>query len=301
MNVFMRDSDAFTWYMERDPVLRSTVVAVAWLDRAPDWDVLAAKLEHATRLIPQFRQRILEPPARLATPRWTVDPDFDLSWHLRRVDAPAPRTPATVIAMARNAAMTAFDRTRPLWEFTLVEGLEDDRAALVMKLHHSLTDGLGGMQLMLTVFDVEPGPCDVHVAALDAPVGEQFGATGLVKASVARGVGRSAGAVRAGFASARSTAGRMLRDPVALVRRRRRERVLDRPYRRAGARPLSRRSCAAGASDAAPRHGRVRPRRPEARRGGRRRQRQRRLPRGDHRGLPPVPRSATAHRSRHCG
>ena len=104
--------------------------------------------------------------------------------------------------MARNAAMTAFDRTRPLWEFTLVEGLEAGRAALVMKLHHSLTDGLGGMQLMLTVFDVEPGPCDVEVAALDAPVGEQLGATGLVKACVARGCGRGVGAARGGLAAA---------------------------------------------------------------------------------------------------
>ena len=156
MGVFMRDSDAFSWYMERDPVLRSTVVAVAWLERSPDWDVFVAKLEHATRMIPMFRQRVLEPPARLATPRWTWDDDFDLTWHLRRVDSPVPHTPDTVVDVARIAAMTAFDRSRPLWEFTLVEHLEGDRAALVMKVHHSLTDGLGGVQLALLLFDVGP-------------------------------------------------------------------------------------------------------------------------------------------------
>src|SRR5689334_13298439 len=151
MDPFMRDSDAFTWYMERDPVLRSTVVAVAFLDGTPDWEALVARLDHATRLVPSFRRRVLEPPARLSTPRWATDPEFDLSWHLRRIAAPPPHTDATVLAVARQAAMTAFDRARPLWEFTLVEGLAGERAALVMKVHHSLTDGLGGMQLMLTL------------------------------------------------------------------------------------------------------------------------------------------------------
>ena len=140
MGAFMRDTDAFTWYMERDPILRSTVVVVAWLASSPDWDVLVANVDRATRLVPMLRHRVLEPPARLATPRWTVDDRFDLTWHLRRIDSPAPHSPETVVALARNAAMTAFDRSYPLWEFTLVERLEGDRAALVMKLHHSLTD-----------------------------------------------------------------------------------------------------------------------------------------------------------------
>ena len=66
MSGFMRDSDAFAWYMENDPTLRSTVVAVVWFERAPDWDVLVAKLERATRMIPNFRERVVEPPLRLA-------------------------------------------------------------------------------------------------------------------------------------------------------------------------------------------------------------------------------------------
>ena len=106
MDVFMRDSDAFSWYMEHDPILRSTVVAVAWLERSPDWDVFVAKVDQATRLIPVFRQRVIEPPARLATPRWTVDDEFDLTWHLRRIDSPEPHMPETVVAFARLAAMT---------------------------------------------------------------------------------------------------------------------------------------------------------------------------------------------------
>ena len=128
---FMRQTDAFTWYMEDDPESRSTVVAVAWLQTPPAWDDLVLRLERATRLVPSFRQRLVEVPGRLATPRWTTDAHFDLAWHLRRVDAPAPHGRDQVLELAALAAMSGFDRTGPLWEFTLVEGLEDGRAALI--------------------------------------------------------------------------------------------------------------------------------------------------------------------------
>ena len=158
MNAFMADTDAFAWYMERDPTLRATIVGVAWLDQSPDWDTFVAKIDRATGLIPMFRQCVVESPGRVAPPRWIFDERFDLTWHVRRMDAPAPHTAATVVDLARNAAMTAFDHAHPLWEFTLVEGLEGGRAALVMKVHHALTDGIGGMQLALELFDLEPAP-----------------------------------------------------------------------------------------------------------------------------------------------
>jgi len=216
MDVFMRDSDAFSWYMERDPVLRSTVVAVAWLESSPDWDLFVAKLDRATQLVPMFRQRVLEPPARLATPRWTVDGTFDLTWHLRRVDSPVPHTDDTVIALARVAAMTAFDRTRPLWEFTLVEHLENDRAALVMKLHHSLTDGLGGMQLALLLFDVDPaaGPPPMAPGPDD---GEDLGAARLLHQSLSRDWERFTGAVGHGAEMAAPSVARAARHPLKTV------------------------------------------------------------------------------------
>ncbi len=153
---FMRESDAFSWYMERDPALRVTIVAVAFLDRSPDWDTLVNRLERATRLVPISRQRPVEPPGRLATPRWTLDPDFDLSWHLRRVGSPPPHTTDTVLDIARVAAITGFDTAHPLWEYTVVENLTGGGAAIIMKLHHSLTDGIGGMQLLPFLFDADP-------------------------------------------------------------------------------------------------------------------------------------------------
>jgi WS/DGAT/MGAT family acyltransferase len=185
---FMRDSDAFTWYMERDPVLRSTVVAVAWLGQSPDWPRLARRVDQATRQIPMFRQRVLEPPGRLSTPRWTGDEDFDLAWHLRRVDAPPPHTTDTVLHLARVASMSAFDRSRPLWEFTLVDHLANGGAALIMKMHHSLTDGVGAMQLAMLLFDAEPdGTPGEPAPAGVAP--EHLDTRALVRASLGRRVG----------------------------------------------------------------------------------------------------------------
>jgi diacylglycerol O-acyltransferase len=171
LEAFMRDSDAFSWYMERDGSLRSTIVAIAWLDSNPSWDALVDKVERASRAIPSFRMIVTEPPARVATPHWSIDPSFEIGRHLRRVTAPEPRTAATVIDVAREAATTAFDVAHPLWEFTLVEHLDGDRAALVMKVHHSLTDGIGGMELALQLFDVEATP-EAAGPMPDAPTGE---------------------------------------------------------------------------------------------------------------------------------
>jgi diacylglycerol O-acyltransferase / wax synthase len=194
MDAFMRESDAFAWYMEKDPVLRSTVVVVAWLEHSPGWDVLCAKVDRATRLVPLFRMRVVELPEWLATPRWSVDHEFDLSWHLRRIEVPDPRTFATVVDFARRQAMTAFDHSRPLWELTLIEHLAHDEAALVMKVHHSLTDGLGGMELARLLFDTEPGATPPAELPKE-PADERLDPLTLAWESLARVGGRLAGYV----------------------------------------------------------------------------------------------------------
>jgi diacylglycerol O-acyltransferase / wax synthase len=80
----MLHSDAFAWYMEKDPVLRSTVVAVARLDRAPDWEQVRSRVDRLTRLVPKLRMRVQAPPLRIGPPQWTIDDSFDLDFHLRR-------------------------------------------------------------------------------------------------------------------------------------------------------------------------------------------------------------------------
>jgi diacylglycerol O-acyltransferase len=119
--------------------------------RAPDWERFLAAHEWATELIPRCRQRVLEPVVAVGTPAWVPDESFQLDYHVRRTHLPAPGTTAQLLEYAQGLAVTPFDRRRPLWEGTLIEGLEDGRAAYLLKMHHSLTDGLGGIQLMALV------------------------------------------------------------------------------------------------------------------------------------------------------
>jgi diacylglycerol O-acyltransferase len=210
--LFMRDTDAFSWYLESDPGLQATILAIAWLDEPPDVDILSARLERAIRLVPRFRQRPLAPPGRLATPRW-VDAEVDLSVHLRRIGSPWPHTPAAVVEYARIEAMSSFDLSRPLWQFTLVEGLAGNRAALVMKVHHSLTDGIGGSKLALLLFETtKHSEVGSTVPAPEGP-GRVPGTVELVRDALAYDLRRVCRAVRYGLSSALPTAGHVLRDP----------------------------------------------------------------------------------------
>src|SRR5689334_13012755 len=86
----MNDSDALLWNIERDPVLRSTITAIAVLDREPDWDRLRERVAHAVDEVPRLRERVIVPPLHLGPPRWVADPGFDLDFHLRRARPPAP-------------------------------------------------------------------------------------------------------------------------------------------------------------------------------------------------------------------
>lgn len=152
MAEFLRNADAFMWSMESDPRLRSTIVSLVLLDRTPEWERLVDRFDLLSRTMPMFRQRVtasLVP----APPRWQFDPDFDLAFHLRRVTAPQPADVDTLLEMARVAAMADFDRARPLWEVTLIDGLADGGAALLCKLHHALTDGIGAIQIAMTLYD----------------------------------------------------------------------------------------------------------------------------------------------------
>jgi len=164
MTEFMRSSDAFTWAMESDPRLRSTVVTVIMLDRSPDWGQVRNRFDVISRTVSMMRQRVIQSPPP-APPRWENAPDFDLDFHMRRVTAPAPATLEAVLEMARVATMEDFDRARPLWEATLVDGLENGGAAMVLKFHHALTDGVGGIQIGKILFDLSELPEQLRTVA----------------------------------------------------------------------------------------------------------------------------------------
>ncbi|AGZ50509.1 wax ester/triacylglycerol synthase domain-containing protein [Mycobacterium kansasii] len=214
---YMRAIDAFAWNMERDPALRSTVVAVIWLDRSPTWEVLADRVDRASRSMVSLRQHVVESPLRLATPRWVSDDHFDLNWHLRRVNAPEPRTRDTVLELARQAAMDTFDRERPLWEFTLVEGLQGGEAAVIFKIHHSLSDGVGGMQMMDVLFDMHRDGDDLGPMP-PAPTGERLGARAVMTGALRSSLGRVVHRARRGAETAVPTLLHTARHPIGTAR-----------------------------------------------------------------------------------
>ncbi|MGZ4671919.1 MAG: wax ester/triacylglycerol synthase domain-containing protein [Ilumatobacteraceae bacterium] len=167
----MNASDALLWTIERDPCLRSTIVAISFLDRSPDWRRLSARIEYACDIIPRLRHRVVAAPLGVGPPRWEADEFFDITYHLRRTIAPEPGDRRTVLDLAGLMAMSAFDKDRPLWEFVLVEGLIGGEAALIQKVHHSVTDGVGGMKLARLLLDDKRNPAMVKSAdkIVDSP------------------------------------------------------------------------------------------------------------------------------------
>ena len=215
-DAYMRDSDAFSWYMEADPLLRSTIVSVVVLDQPPDLDLLFDRIERATRVSPGFRHRVVQAPWRMANPRWAVDPEFNLGFHTRHIGVPAPGTLAQVFDYACKTGMAGFDRDRPLWEFTLVDGLEGGRTALILKLHHALTDGIGGMEMAKYLFDLEPEPGAIGPMP-DAPDPEQLSAIDLARDALCHNVSRIAHAPRDLLGTSRALVRRTVRHPATAV------------------------------------------------------------------------------------
>jgi WS/DGAT/MGAT family acyltransferase len=213
--VHVSETDAFTLQLERDPGLRATIVAVASFDRPPEWDRLVARVDRATRLVPTFRQRLVSSPLRLATPRFVDDPDLDLAWHLRRVRVPEGAGQEAVLELARTAGMAAFDPARPLWEFTLVEGLADGTAALVLKVHHALTDGIGGVQIAAHVVDLDRagGPLE-PIDAPDRPVPPTPSGISSAAEAIGHDVRRLAGLVGSAARAVPGAVAGSVRDPI---------------------------------------------------------------------------------------
>ena len=157
-------------------------------------------------------------PLSIAPPRWEVDPNFDLDFHLRFVRAGGDRSVRSVLDLAEPIAMQGFDRARPLWEITVVEGLEDDQAALILKVHHAITDGVGAVQIALVMFELERATGELDDMP-DAPEAAVLGQVGRFWDALdherRRNLGiakRSAGTVVGGLRSA-------LGDPAGTVER----------------------------------------------------------------------------------
>jgi len=147
-SVEMNASETVMWRAEADQALSSTGLLIEELDTVPETGRFRGAHEWAVRMVPRLRQRVVEPPLGLGWPRWSVDPQFDLNYHVRRTSLPGGAGWPELLQVAAEVAMTPFDRTRPPWQTLLVEGLPDGRAAYLIKVHHSASDGLSGIALL---------------------------------------------------------------------------------------------------------------------------------------------------------
>jgi WS/DGAT/MGAT family acyltransferase len=123
---------------------------------APSWDELREHVEARLHLVPRFRQRLAEVPLHQGRPVWVDDPHFNLRYHLRHAGLPAPGSEAQLKNLAGRLFAQPLDRTKPLWELSLVDGLWDGRFALIAKSHHALVDGELTVDITRVLFDDRP-------------------------------------------------------------------------------------------------------------------------------------------------
>ena len=122
---------------------------------APPQDAILAAVAAKLHLVPRYRQRVRFPPLALARPIWVDDRHFHLDYHVRRTALPAPGGDAELRNLVGRVMAQKLDRSKPLWEMWIAEGLGDGRWALVNKLHHCMVDGVSGTDLLSVIFDDE--------------------------------------------------------------------------------------------------------------------------------------------------
>jgi diacylglycerol O-acyltransferase len=140
----------------RTPAVVGTVAAFDSGRSGIDHERLLALVGDRIRYVPRYRQRVLAIPGRLGDPVWVDDADFDLSFHVRRARLPRPGGRQQLSDFTARVLSRRMDRSRPLWELYLVDGLDDDRFALVAKTHPCLVDGVDTVDLLQVLLDNEP-------------------------------------------------------------------------------------------------------------------------------------------------
>jgi diacylglycerol O-acyltransferase len=135
------------------------VAAVMTFDGpAPGYDELVEAIEARLHRVPRYRQRLAFVPLGQGRPRWVDDPHFNARYHIRHSALPAPGSEEELKRLAARVFGQRLDRSKPLWEIWLVEGLDDDRFALLSKTHHALVDGVSGVDIVSVLFDAAPDP-----------------------------------------------------------------------------------------------------------------------------------------------
>ncbi len=177
--------DAVMFGVEGDPLLRSVITLVATLDCEPDPAIVQDRIERMSLATPKLRQRAIGNPLSLVPPRWETDPNFDMTYHLRWERASAKAAGLSeVLELAETISEQDFDRSRPLWEVHMVTGLEGGKAAFIIKIHHAITDGMGGLAMAAALFDLEREPTTELPPKPDAPVGHTLDAKDRIEQGI---------------------------------------------------------------------------------------------------------------------
>jgi WS/DGAT/MGAT family acyltransferase len=134
----------------------------------PGFDELLEMVRSKLPSVPRYRQKVRFVPLGMSEPVWVDDPYFDLAYHLRHTAVPSPGSEAQLRTMAARVFSQHLDRARPLWEIWMVEGLSDQRWALLSKVHHCMVDGVAATDLMSVMFSAD-GASDTPAAAREVP------------------------------------------------------------------------------------------------------------------------------------
>jgi WS/DGAT/MGAT family acyltransferase len=128
---------------------------------APEYDDLLDSVRRRLHMVPRYRQRLAFPPASSGRPLWTDDTDFNLEYHVRHTALPSPGSHEQLTNLCARVFSQQLDRSKPLWEMWLIEGLDDGSFGLLTKAHHAMIDGIAGVDLATVLFDLGPEPTPV--------------------------------------------------------------------------------------------------------------------------------------------
>jgi diacylglycerol O-acyltransferase / wax synthase len=150
--------EAIMWRAGQDPNLRMTVGALVLLDRPVDRDALVERLDKAGAELPRLRVVPDDPSHTQLRPWWTEAEEFNAADHVRALSIASPGDRRQLLDMVAMLELRPFDPGRSPWDVTLIDGVDGSRAALYMRAHHALADGIGGRSLMSVLFDQPDAP-----------------------------------------------------------------------------------------------------------------------------------------------
>src|SRR5215208_2931585 len=127
---------------------------------APSYEEFREHIDSRLHLVPRFRQKLRFVPFGQGRPVWIDDPQFNLDYHVRHTALPPPGSEEQLRTLAGRIFSQRLDRTKPVWEMWLVDGLEGGRFAIVAKTHHCLVDGVSGVDITNVLFDLDREPAD---------------------------------------------------------------------------------------------------------------------------------------------